>query len=89
MLEPDDIDALIVGFLKSEMDHGVAGGGAVPVELVGKDRDGVAGVKVLCGLPVKLDVSYASKDVQGLTNRMSVPSGAGSGFEGDADGAEA
>ena len=89
MVEPDDIRAGLVGVLDGEVDELVSRGCAVPVELVGFDPDGVAGVDELGGLAFELDPAEAGDDVQCLAERVAVPGGAGAGLEGDACGFEA
>ena len=88
MLEPDDLNVVVVGFLKSEMDHVVFGGCSVPVEFTGENGDSVTGADELRGLAMELDEADSRQDVKGLADGVSVPGGARSGSEGDASRAE-
>ena len=54
-LEPDNVNALRIGFLEREVHHGVLRAGTVPVPLMGSDDDGVAGVNLLHGLACQLN----------------------------------
>src|SRR2546426_12273962 len=63
-----------------EVGHEVIGGGAVPVPLGGRVDD-VAGADGDDGLATGLDESFALGDVEGLSEAVGVPGGAGAGRE--------
>ena len=47
VIEPDYVYSAFVGLLHGQMHHGEAGSGAVPVQLVRLDPNGVAGANLL------------------------------------------
>ena len=57
VLEPNDVHAVLVGFLNGEMNHGVGGVGAVPVAFAGFDPHGIAGANILNWLAGQLDAA--------------------------------
>jgi hypothetical protein len=61
----------------------VVGGGAVPVPLVGRGVDGLAGADLGHLSTAGLDQPDALDDVEGLPDRVGVPGGAGAGAEAD------
>ena len=83
VLHPGDDLAALVGLLHGQMDHGMAGRGAVPVLLAGSEPGGVAGREALDLAAFSLCVADAADDEEHLSARVSVPRGAGSGRERD------
>ena len=88
VFEPVD-DFAVEGFLDGDVGHGGGGGGAVPVFFAGWEPDDIAGVEFFDGSAEALGATGAGGDDQGLTERMGVPGGAGSGLEGDTGAGDA
>src|ERR1700728_1200972 len=65
------------------MSHRGGGGGSVPMLLTWGEPDDVAGSDLLDGAARALGSTAAGGDDQCLTQRMRMPGGAGTGFEGD------
>src|SRR4051812_16007489 len=69
------------GFEHGEVAHEGVGGGAVPVLLVGRADDGLAGVDTHHGPIADADQTDALSDVQCLSDSVRVPVGPGAGGE--------
>ena len=63
VFEPDGLDALLVGFLNGEMNHGVGGAGAVPVAFAGFNPHRIAGANLLNWLACQLNAANSGQDV--------------------------
>src|SRR5579875_4152961 len=72
-----------------QMTHEVSGRGAVPVQLVGRGVDDVAGAQIGAVAAAGLDETAALGDVEGLADGVGVPSGAGGRGEPDRADADA
>ena len=83
VLHPGDNFTAFVGLLHGEMDHRMAGCGAVPVLLSGREPYGIAGGKLFDLAAIALRVTDAAEDEEHLSARMDVPDGARAGGEGD------
>lgn len=86
MLHPGDDLPSFVGLLHGEMNHGMAGCGAVPVFFAGCEPCGVAGGEAFDLRALALRVADTAEDEDHLASRMRVPCGACACGKGD-DGA--
>ena len=86
MIHPVD-DLAVALFLDGDMGHGRGWRGPVPMLFAGGEPNHVSGADLFDGSAFALSPAAASRHDQGLPERMSMPSRADSGYEGDAGGA--
>src|SRR5438034_11844731 len=75
LLQPGD-DLAVPGFLDRDVGHGAGRRGAVPMLVLGRAPDDVAGADLDDRLALALGPAHAGGDEQGLAERMRVPWGA-------------
>ena len=74
MLQPRDVNPMLVGLLHRQMHHRVPGIGAVPMNVARFDQDRISGTNLLHRLALQLDTAQTCEDMERLTHRMRVPS---------------
>src|SRR5664279_2660493 len=88
VLQPFD-DLAVEFFLNGDMGHRRGSRGAVPMFLAGRKPDHIARPDFLDRAALALRPAAASRDDQGLTQRMGVPRRSGARFKGDARAGDA
>src|SRR5215471_13848551 len=76
MRAPRGALALFAGFRQRQVCEQAIGGGAVPVQRVRRNIDGIAWVQYLRILALEADAAYARQTEKRLTHRVGVPRGA-------------